>query len=247
MTYSVITVCLNSGKTVKRTIDSVLGQSLAPKEYVFVDGGSTDNTREIIQEAISQVSEGSASTEFTVLSQTSKGGITEAWNIGLDTIRGDVVFILNSDDWYLPDTAEYVLSVFGDNRDVGIVLGGGIYVDGPDDVRGEMVYNRPFMVLPFAMAAIHPACFVRREVYRSIGKFEARYRVAADYEFIYRARKANVRFKVCRRTLVNVLKGGFAAQNRELARREVFEIGRKYCRLALLPYLAFFLRAALGR
>jgi GT2 family glycosyltransferase len=80
------------------------------------------------------------------------------------------------------------------------------------------------------MTVIHPACFVRKDVYSQIGLFDERYQVAADYDFVYRCRKAGVRFVRAPEVMVNVRRGGFAERNRALGWQEVAEIGRRHAR-----------------
>jgi hypothetical protein len=81
---------------------------------------------------------------------------------------------------------------------------------------------------------IHPACFVRRDVYARIGLFDERYQIAADYDFVYRCRRAGIRFVRAPEVVVNVLRGGFAETHLALGRQEVAEIGRRHARWPIL-------------
>ena len=244
MTYGVVTVTLNSATTIGRTIASVFAQTRLPAEYIFVDGDSTDGTNELLEGAIA--AERRLGVRCKLIHQHGSG-IPQAWNIGLRELRTDVVCILNSDDWYEPEAARTVMSCFAADPAADVVIGAGRYVGNGDGRASTICRPRPFGVLPVAMAVIHPACFVRREIYVRVGEFDERYQVAADYDFIYRCRKARVRFARCDDVLVNVRTGGFAETHRALARREMAEIGARHSAVPLLPPLGRAVRWALGR
>ena len=81
ITYSVITACWNSARTITRCIDSVLRQTVLPKEYFFVDGGSSDNTRELIRQSFVDSSDSHSSVAWKMLEQGDVRGISAAWNV----------------------------------------------------------------------------------------------------------------------------------------------------------------------
>lgn len=247
MKYGVITACLNAEETIARTIHSVLQQTHLPLEYIFVDGGSTDDTIAIINGAIKLSQLQNQDIKFTLMRQTDKKGITQAWNMGLGAITSDLVFILNSDDWYEPDTAGFVLSCFARRPEVDIVLGSGHYFRNGIEKPVHLYHPRPDWVLPFAQTVLHPATFVRKAVYDRLGVYDESYRVAADCEFIYRCYQAGAKFRKYRKVLVNVQMGGFAEQNKAIAREELCTIGERYCRWPILPRMARLLRVWLNR
>jgi glycosyltransferase involved in cell wall biosynthesis len=243
MTYGVVTITRNAAQTLQTTIDSVLAQTVPPTQYVFVDGGSTDGTVAIIESAIDAMRSRAIEAR---LEQQHSIGITPAWNQGIRAIDADVVFILNADDWYEPDTASAVLALFDEHADVDIVLACGRYID-PASRRAVVCRPRPSWVLPVAMTVIHPACFVRRRLYERVGLFDENYAIVADYEFVYRCAKRKVPTWTSDRVVVNVLEGGTAKQHRRKARVEMAEIGRRYCPLPALPHLALQVRRLLDR
>lgn len=245
--YAVITVCLNSARTIGRTIDSVLRQDPLPAEYVFVDGGSTDGTPAIIQAAVARGRREGLPTQFTLLEQREPRGITPAWNLALAHCRAEVVFILNSDDWYEDHCARRVLTVLAATPEADVVL-----ANTRNYRRGEPVpcggsRNRPAWMLPLLMPFVHPACFVRRSLYTRVGPFDPCYRLLADYDFLYRCSRQGLRAVTLDEALVNFELGGSANSNRELARREMFAIGKRHCAIPFLPHLVFALRSLLGR
>jgi glycosyltransferase involved in cell wall biosynthesis len=237
MTYSILTACLNSERTIRRSIDSVLSQKIQPTEYVFVDGGSTDGTLHMIRD-------NNFKTRFKIINQKEKTGITGAWNLGLAEVQTDVVMILNSDDWYEPDTVPEILGAFEDNPDAGIVYGSTYFHMGKDKYLRNC---RPLCMFPVMMPIAHPACFVRKSVYDKVGLFDENYRISADYEFLYRCHRKGMKFCEIRKPFVNMELGGTANRNRETARRETREIAKKYCSVPLLPEIAYLARLVSGR
>ena len=91
MKVSIITVCSNSAATIRDAIDSVLGQTYADIEYIVVDGASTDGTVDILREYEEEIAR--------IISEPD-GGIYDALNKGISFATGDIVGILNSDDFY---------------------------------------------------------------------------------------------------------------------------------------------------
>ncbi|MBQ7482227.1 MAG: glycosyltransferase, partial [Lachnospiraceae bacterium] len=104
---SIITVTYNSGATLKRTIESVLAQTAAPREYIIVDGCSTDDTLSIAESFRETFDEKGIS--YSVISEPDNG-IYDAMNKGIRLAMGDIIGMINSDDWYEPCAVETVLS-----------------------------------------------------------------------------------------------------------------------------------------
>jgi len=247
LTYSVITACLNSSDYISRAINSVLIQKHLPKEYIFVDGGSTDGTIEIIENTIENIKSNKTDIDCRLIHQKRGGGISNAWNIGLEKISSDIVFILNSDDWYEANTAEIVINKFISNPKIGIVCGHA-KVYSPCTKRTVFIRkNRPLFLFPFLMPLVHCATFVKNDVYKKIGKFDERYKIAADYDFFYRCYLNNVHFLPINSILANFQLGGFGDSNRKISRIETFEVANQYFRHKTLLKLVLFLRAVLGK
>ena len=183
MKISVITATFNSGKTVRDTIESVLHQTYKDVEYIIVDGMSKDNTMEVVRSY-----ESLFCGRMRYVSEPDKG-IYDAMNKGIAMATGDVVGILNSDDFYTsPDVLEQVAKV---------MAGGGI-----DAVYGDVHYvhdehldkcvryytSRPFhrRWMRFGFMPAHPSFYCRRSVYEQYGAFNLSYKVAADFENLLR-------------------------------------------------------------
>lgn len=242
--YSVITVCLNAVRTIERTVESVLVQQPAPIEYVFVDGGSTDGTRQVVDRCWSRAV--NPPTQIWV-DQGGARGITSAWNMGLRLVSAPIVFIINADDWYELDCAASVLGHFHHSPQTDILSGSIRIWDAEAIEYRASIHARPMWLAPFLSPLCHPATFVRRRVYEELGGFDEQYAVAADYEYIYRCLTAGKKIDIDRRILVNHEAGGFASKNRVRARREQYEVSRRYCRVSFLPLCALALRTVLSR
>lgn len=181
MKISIITPCFNSASTIRDTIESVLSQNYQNVEYVVIDGGSKDETPKIVAEY------GHKITKFV---SEKDNGIYDAMNKGIKMATGDIVGILNSDDFYISeDILSSVASAFNNNPDVQAVYGDLLYVDADDANRIVRVWNstsytdglfRTGWHLP------HPTFFVKKNVYEKYGFFNDNFRIAADYELMLR-------------------------------------------------------------
>ncbi len=183
MKISVITATFNSGKTVRDTIESVLRQTYKDIEYIIVDGKSQDNTMEIVRSYEPQFGG-----RMRYISEHDKG-IYDAMNKGIAMATGDVVGILNSDDFYTsPDILEQVVKVMIDTE-IDAVYGDVHYVDEnkvDQCVRyySSRLFHRSWMRFGFMPA--HPSFYCRRKVYERFGAFDLSYKVAADFENLLR-------------------------------------------------------------
>ena len=127
MTISIITATYNSGKTVRDTIESVLRQTYSDIEYIVVDGASKDNTMDIVREYEPQFNG-----RMRYVSEPDKG-LYDAMNKGIAMATGDVVGILNSDDFYTGnDILDQVAAALTQNPNVDAVYGDIHFVNDPD-------------------------------------------------------------------------------------------------------------------
>lgn len=179
--FSIITVCYNSAKTIERTIQSVLHQSFSDYEYIIVDGKSMDETLAIVDRYRDSFGE-----KLRVVSEKDNG-IYDAMNKGIRMAKGEIVGIINSDDYYMEEALKIVAEAYqADHSDSShrILYGmiKGVDENGTFDYVEFESHNR----LPREMIA-HPGCFVTRKTYEDLGAFSPDYRIAADYDFLLRA------------------------------------------------------------
>ena len=156
---SVITVCFNSESTIRDTLVSVLSQSYGNIEHVIVDGGSSDGTMDIVADY--RVSPG------PITSDPVKR-LYDTITYGLETASGEIIGILNSDDFYeSDDVVEAIMSTFQQDTSLDIVFGDVVFVQ-PENLDLVSRYYRASHFRPwklgFGWMPPHPATFVRRSV-----------------------------------------------------------------------------------
>lgn len=184
MKISIITATYNSGKTVGDTLKSVLAQTYHDYELLVVDGASKDNTLEVVKK-MEPLFEG----RMRYISEPDKG-IYDAMNKGIRMATGDVIGILNSDDFYTSDDALACIAWTLENEKVDAVYGDIHYVDDEDLKKCVRYYSsKPFRrwMMRLGFMPAHPSFYCRKEVYEKYGAFDAEnYRVAADFENLLR-------------------------------------------------------------
>jgi glycosyltransferase len=180
MKISIITVVYNNTKTIRDAIDSVLSQTYKNIEYIIVDGGSTDGTVEIVR------SYGNKISKFV---SEKDNGLYDAMNKGIRLATGDIVGILNSDDFYKSnDILEIVANEFN-NKNIDCLYGDLEYVDANDTDKIVRYWkSKPFHVGLFQKGwhPAHPTFFIKRECYEKYGLFNFDFKIAADYEIMLR-------------------------------------------------------------
>lgn len=202
MKISIVTVSYNAGKTIRDTIESVLAQSNIDLEYIIVDGGSTDNTVEIVK------SFGDKIDHF--VSEPDKG-IYDGMNKGIAIAMGDVIGILNADDIYFnPEVLHKVLDLFA--SDIDAVYADLVYVNADDTNKITRTWiSKPYKPGAFKKGWMppHPTFFVRNSVYKKFGSYTLKLRSAADYEFMLRVvHKHRIRLAYLNEVIVKMRVGG---------------------------------------
>lgn len=207
---SIVTACLNSEKTISRTFDSILSQSFTKIEYIVVDGASTDSTPEIIKKYEKKFK--SPKIIFKWNSESDKG-LYDAINKGIAIANGKIIGILNSDDYYEFDALETIANAHIQHPDIGIFYGFlRVMFNNSELVIHRYNYDNYLLNLQTGILAAtqHPTCFVRREIYSSIGNFDTQFTVAADYDFLLRAKINGVNFFALNKIITNFSKGGMS-------------------------------------
>lgn len=200
---SVITVVFNGKKHIEQSIKSVLIQKYPIIEYIIIDGASTDGTVDIIKKYEAKIT--------TFISEKDYG-IYNAMNKGLKLAKGEIIAILNADDYFFPESIQCVVNKFEESKS--------------DVVYGNMTKLREFngqeyfkKVVPNidlmeqTMPIFHPATFIKKEVYDEVGGFNETYKLSADYDLIYRIYKAGKRFEYLNKSLTVFRIGGASNVN----------------------------------
>lgn len=209
---SILTVCKNSEATIRQTVESVLHQNYKNIEYIIIDGGSTDRTIEIIHE-YQITSDG----RLHYISENDYG-IYDAMNKGILRATGDVIGIINSDDWYEPDAVERVVNCF-EETDAEAVYGEMWLID----QNGRREYHTWHSTFP-----PHPCIFVKRKIYQNHGMFDTRYRIAADRDLLLRFMTAGIKFEHIDAILANFRRTGISNTRILECAEETYKIDLKY-------------------
>lgn len=183
MKISIITATYNSAETLRSTFDSVLSQTYTNYEYVVIDGLSTDGTLEIIKEY-----EQKFNGKMVYISEKDKG-LYDAMNKGLAMATGDIVGILNSDDFYTSNDILHVIATNIKEKNVDAVYGDIHFVNGKDLTKCVRYYSSAIFsrsLMRFGFMPAHPSFYCKREVYVKYGVFNTKYRIAADFDSLFR-------------------------------------------------------------
>ncbi len=206
---SIITVCYNSAVTIRDTIESVLTQDYLNIEYIIVDGASKDGTMDIVRQYGDKIDR--------VISEPDNG-IYDAMNKGIGVATGDIIGLLNADDFYADGTVLESVSQCFLKDNVDIVYGDLCYVrkDKPTEI---VRYWKSSEYKPdkfkHGWVPPHPTFFVRRNVYqKNDGLYDTGFKLASDFELMLRclfAKKMNSRYLP--KVLVKMRLGGKTNQS----------------------------------
>ncbi|HZX74425.1 MAG TPA: glycosyltransferase family 2 protein [Cyclobacteriaceae bacterium] len=202
MKISLITVSYNSAATIGDSIHSILSQDYKDIEYIVVDGNSKDGTVEIVK---------SFGDQITWMSEPDKG-IYDAMNKGLKMATGDIIGILNSDDFYSDQTIISAVAKEFKDETLDAVYADLIVVDPQNLKKVVRTYSsKKWYPEKFARGFMpaHPTFFVRKKYYEKLGLFKTDYKIAADYELLIRFLYVNkLKYKYMPLTMVVMRKGG---------------------------------------
>jgi glycosyltransferase involved in cell wall biosynthesis len=212
---TVVTVVLNRREYLERTIKSVVEQTFKGIEYIIMDGGSTDGTKEVLEKYRDRIS---------LWNSEPDKGIYDAMNKGMRAATGEWLHFLNAGDvFYRQDTVERVFSSpYG--------TAGMLYGD------QEVVFDADCSVIKRAlplkdiwkgMVFNHQSLFTKTELLRE-HPFQLSYRIAADYEFIYFSFRKGVGFYYLGFPISSVALGGLSDMNVGAHMREQWQIARTY-------------------
>jgi glycosyltransferase involved in cell wall biosynthesis len=184
MLVSIVTPSYNQGRFLRRTIDSVLTQDYPHIEYVVVDGGSTDESLDILRGCDRRV---------RWVSERDRGQ-SDAINKGFAAARGDILAYVNSDDVLLPGAVAATVRYFEQHPDWDLIYGNAYHIDVEDQVLGH------YPTAPYSFARLlqdccicQPATFWRRRIADRIGPFADDLHFAMDYDYWMRVDRAGGR------------------------------------------------------
>lgn len=205
MKFSIITVCYNSAATIEDTIKSIKAQTYKDIEYIIIDGGSTDNTNQIIS---------GHSDVVDVHISEKDDGLYDAMNKGIKMATGDVIGILNSDDFFCSETSVAELASGFTNENIDAVYSDLVYVQERDTSRVTRLYSSKAYkksLMRFGLMLPHPTFYVKRDVYDTCGLYKTDYRVAADFELIARCVSKGIKLNRVPKITVKMREGGISS------------------------------------
>ena len=228
-TLSIITVCFNSEKTVQRTFDSIqeLKKISQEIEYVVIDGASTDATNQIITQNKSLIDH-----HLT----ESDEGIYDGMNKGARLATGEYLIYINSDDWVNPEEMIKALEHLKQKK-LDFLACTVKIVNLKGEVIGERKPNLAELSFPHhrGMPCSHQGFIINRILFKKLGGFNIKYKVAADYELILKSLTTSKRFENSPLSIAYYTLGGVSYGNS--AKSENFELQKQYLSL---PFAIFF-------
>lgn len=205
MKISIITATYNSGTTLADCLQSVNEQTYPDIEHIIIDGGSADNTLEVIKSCPNRVTK--------IVSEPDKG-IYDAMNKGIGLATGDIVGILNSDDFYSDgNVISDVISLFNSGKvdaiyaDLDVIDKNNLNHIKRKCRSGEYRHN----AFKWGWMPTHPTFFVRKHIYDTYGCFLLNFKTSADYELMLRfIHKFRIEIAYLPRVIVKMRSGGLS-------------------------------------
>lgn len=177
---SIITVCFNSAKTIRDTLDSVAKQKYDDYEYIVIDGESNDDTLSIVEKYKDRIK------SLNIVCEQDNG-IFDAMNKGIKKSQSPIIGIINSDDWYSDDSLKFVAEYFEQNPNIDILAGSTYFTDYNKNVLEYRLCGKVEKYIEKVMPLNHPAMFVKKELYEKLNGYNLKYKLASDYDFVCRA------------------------------------------------------------
>jgi glycosyltransferase involved in cell wall biosynthesis len=236
---SIITIVFNSEKHLETAIQSVLNQSYRNIEYLVIDGQSTDRTIEIIKKY---------ETEIDYWVSEPDQGISDAFNKGIAYARGEIIGLLNADDWLSEDQIQIGVRGFREEN-IDFIFGNLAFHDDEKIqkfiIRGDPGYRQ---IIESRMPDLcHPTVLVRRRAYESAGLFRLDFHYAMDYEWLLRLHKMGGQGKYLPEILGHMQLSGRSDKSFVNALKEVKTAAILHGQTRWLANLLFIFRVVKGK
>jgi len=225
---SIITVCYNGAEFFEEAIESVLSQDYDNFEYIIIDGGSTDGSLDIIRKYEDRLAYWGSEADHDLY---------DAINKGIESASGDIIGILKSDDYYFSGAFKKVATAFeGKNLDQNIFWGD--IMHGGERIIGWRNWN-----VKRGAFAPHPVMFCPKRIYVQIGMYNLKYKILADYDFMYRAiNHYHVNPIYPTGSIAFSRSSGLALQNILQSLKEELAVKLSYGQSRLIAYTVFWLK-----
>lgn len=226
MKISIITATFNSSTSIKDTLESVNAQTYPNIEHIIVDGGSFDNTLDIVKDYGNKIA--------TIISEPDKG-IYDAMNKGIMAATGDIIGILNSDDFF---TSTDVISTIVKKFEESSIdaLYGDVHFVNPDNLKKTVRYYSSAIFRPslfrFGFMPAHPSFYMKKSCYEKFGLYSLDYKIASDYDLLIRYLYLHkIKYKYIKKDFVTMRTGGISTENinsRIILNKEIIKACRQY-------------------
>lgn len=221
MKISIITTTFNSEKTVEETILSVINQTYGNIEYIIADGGSTDKTLEIVNKYKDRISK---------IGSGSDNGVYDAMNKGIKMATGDIIGFLNSDDIFFDNKVVETIAEEFEKYNPDCLWGDLLYTAKNDlykNIRFWKSSDYKDDLFETGWVPPHPTFYVKKEIYEKYGIFNLDFKIAADYELMFRLlKKYKIKSKYIPKTFVRMRVGGFSHKNKKQGNLECIKAWR---------------------
>ena len=214
---SIITVVYNGIAHLEQTIKSVINQTYTNIEYIIIDGGSTDGTVELLKKYDERI-------EYWVSEKDE--GIYDAMNKGIAKATGEIVGLINADDWYEVDAVAQVVETFL-NSHADIVHGAmNIVKENGNSFTKKVALDLSHFKK--GMLLNHPTTFVKRDVYEIYGSFNTQYKIVADWELMLCLWLTGLSFVGIESTLANFRMGGVSSEHLKKSLMEKHQVRKAH-------------------
>ena len=235
MKISIITVSFNSEKYIERCINSVLDQDYEDIEYIIIDGNSTDCTLKIINKYRNSIS---------IIISEPDSGLYEAMNKGINLATGNLIGILNSDDYFLNNQTITNIVVFHKFNNIDASIGNVLQCNSQNRVIRKYSSKlwRPNL-LKFGFMPPHPSIFFKSDIYKNNKKYRTNLKISADYDLITRyflINKINWKYSNITTTIMQsggISSNGFKSYNK--ISQEIISILKEY----KISHIALFIKS----
>ena len=229
---SIITVCYNAESCIEKAVQSVIGQTYKNFEYIVIDGQSTDQTLAIVNKYKGNISK--------IISEKDTG-IFDAMNKGVNYSTGDIIYFLNSDDYFYDfNILEKIDQEFFKNPSTDL-LNGKVVVD-----TGIKNYDKSAFTAPCKTkkdlsrhGLCHQRVFVKRYLFEKYGLFNTKYKICADFDWLMKVFNSSVEIKFADYFIAHFYPYGLSSKERNGRIKETLTIIFK--NVSLVEFLYFCL------
>ena len=213
--FTVITVCFNSEKTIKCTFESILNQTYKNIEYIVIDGNSSDSTLQIIKSYQQKFTEKGIS--YRWISEPDRG-IYDAMNKGINLSEGNLIGILNSDDWYETNALENIKNLY--NKSNADFIHGNLNLYSPEKEFIKTLKPKKNYIVKRKMPFFHPTSFVSKKIYNKLDGYSLNYKICSDYDLIIKIINNNFKISYLDKVITNFTIGGVSTTSIKEALQE---------------------------